>query len=196
MDFKIYYLIIFILVCILILILIFKILNYRTIKKLPINSKLVFYRLFYADQNEEKDENGFGRILCSDKYNLQGKPDYIYKQILGEKLVPIELKSGKIGNGILPHKGDYLQLCAYFLIIEEEFKIRPKFGRLVYSDCVFQVRNTGKVRKEVVGVINNMWDMLENGEGVVNPSFPKCRRCVCRGTVCEFYSENNGKREN
>lgn len=146
------------------------------------------YKLIYTDKKHEKKSDGvlYSKLLQSNRYNIRGKPDYIYKKIIGGGLMPIELKSGKIGDAKAPHEGDLLQLAAYFLIIEEEYQTKPKEGRLVYSDYMFKVKNTKRLRSRLLGTIYDMRNMLEGGEQEANPSYVHCRYCLCRGTVCEI----------
>lgn len=155
-------------------------------KKLPSSNRFGGYTLIYADQKQgSKNEKDFGKLLYSAEYELQGKPDYIFKKRFGKGIVPVELKSGSIGDDPLPHRGDLLQLGAYFLVLEDVYKIRPKFGRLVYQDYMFIVKNTRSIRKEVQRTTKEMREMLVYGVGKANPSFVTCRFCVCNGTVCE-----------
>ncbi len=157
-----------------------------SIKKVPSSNRMRGYSLIYADQKQNgKNEENFGKLLYSAAYELQGKPDYVYKKRFGKDLVPVELKSGKIGNDPLPHRGDLMQLAAYFLILEDVYKVKPKFGRLVYSDYMFVVKNTRGLRKEVMNTTKEMREMLIYGVGKANASFVTCRHCVCNGTVCE-----------
>lgn len=147
-------------------------------------------RLFYTDQKEDKahQKEGivYGKVLYSATYDIQGKPDYIFKTI-GGQLIPMELKSGSISDDeIMPHQGDLIQLAAYFLIIEDLYGIRPKQGRLVYKNKMFIIKNTKKIRQQVENTLDNMRQMLETGQGDCEPSFVKCRYCMCRGTVCEY----------
>lgn len=160
-----------------------------TMKKLSASSRLGGYTLIYADQKQGgKNEKDFGKLLYSAEYELQGKPDYIFKKRFGKGIVPVELKSGHIAEDTMPHQGDLLQLGAYFLILEDVYKIRPKFGRLVYQDYMFVVKNTRSIRKEVQRTTKEMREMLIYGVGKANPSFATCRYCICNGTVCT-YSE-------
>jgi len=146
--------------------------------------------ILYTDQKEEKankKENVvYGKILYSPKYNIQGKPDYVFKKWSGQ-LIPMELKSGSISdNEMMPHAGDLMQLAAYFLIIEDVYGVRPKQGRLVYKNKMFIIRNTKHIRRQVEATIDDMRRMLESEQGVCEPSFVKCRYCMCRGTVCQY----------
>ena len=154
---------------------------------------------FYPDLCRPKairqKSEGFGKLLYSAKYDLRGKPDYIFKKRLGGATVPVELKSGSIKDDPLPHPGDLLQLAAYFLLLEDIYGKRPPYGWLKYSDYMFYVRNTRKIRKEVKQTMADMRKMLEDGEGTPNASFVNCRHCICNGTVCPYgqYHRNGGE---
>lgn len=160
------------------------------LKKMPLRNRMLGYTLIYADQKQGKrNEEGFGKMMYAKKYDLQGKPDYVFRRRFGKAIVPVELKSGRIGESDLPHHGDFLQLCSYFLLLEEVYGVRPRYGWLQYQDGMFFVRNTGKVRKEVEQTMAEMRQMLLDGRGTPNASFVTCRRCMCNGTVCP-YSPN------
>ncbi|WP_352399410.1 hypothetical protein [Anaerotignum sp.] len=159
--------------------------HHWSMKKVVSSNKMWGYHLIYADQKQgRKNEKDFGKLLYSAEFELQGKPDYIYKKRIGKGVVPVELKSGLIGEDPVPHKGDLLQLGAYFLILEDVYKVRPKFGRLIYQDYMFIVKNSKALRKEVQKTTKEMREMLIYGVGKAKPSFPTCRYCVCNGTVC------------
>lgn len=157
------------------------------IRKMTARDDVAGYALIYADQKQGKrGEEDFGKLLYSAKYELQGKPDYVFQSRFSKKIVPVELKSGSIDEEELPHHGDLLQLGAYFLILEDVYGKKPAFGRIVYQDYMFEVKNTAKVRNEVLGTMKEMRDMLHYGVGKAKPSFAHCRPCVCNGTVCQF----------
>lgn len=150
-------------------------------------------RIIYTDQYEtNKDPDvEYGTVLYSLKYDLRGKPDYIFEKKISKNLVPIELKSANIKeDNIEPFEGDLMQLAAYFLIIEDVYKKRPKEGRLVYNNYMFIIKNTRSLRRKVKQILADMRDMLKTGEQNVNPSYVKCRYCICRDTVCEYYGED------
>lgn len=156
-------------------------------RKLPAKDDVWGYTLIYADQKQgKKGEQDFGKLLYSAKYELQGKPDYVFRSRLGRRIVPVELKSGKIGDEDVPHHGDFLQLGAYFLILEDVYGKKPIFGRIVYQDYMFEIKNTAKVRNEVLRTMKEMREMLQYGTGKPKNSFAHCRPCVCNGTVCPF----------
>ncbi|WP_405729188.1 CRISPR-associated protein Cas4 [Anaerotignum sp.] len=157
------------------------------IQKLTARDDVRGYALIYADQKQgKKHEEDFGKLLYSAKYELQGKPDYVFQSPILKKIVPVELKSGSIGEEELPHHGDLLQLGAYFLILEDVYGQKPPFGRIVYQDYMFEIKNTAKIRNEVLSTMKEMRDMLQYGAGKAKPSFATCRPCVCNGTVCQF----------
>lgn len=145
------------------------------------------YSLFYTDQNtKNKNPNViYKKLLFSEKYNIQGKPDFIYKKF--NTCYIIELKSGAIKDEPMPHMGDLLQLVSYFLIVEDLYGYKIKKGKLIYSDYCFIVRNTRALRKYLLNTLEDMRYMLKTGEGEANCSFSHCRYCMCRQTVCEFY---------
>ena len=173
-------------VCLLLLLLILK--NGKpNIQKLTARDDVRGYSLVYADQKQgKKHEEDFGKLLYSAKYELQGKPDYVFQSPFLKKIVPVELKSGEIDEEEMPHRGDLLQLGAYFLILEDVYGQKPPFGRIVYQDYMFEIRNTAKIRNEVLSTMKEMREMLQYGVGKAKPSFATCRPCVCNGTVCEF----------
>lgn len=157
------------------------------LRKLTARDDVRGYSLIYADQKQgRRNEANFGKLLYAAKYELQGKPDYVFQSPFLKKIVPVELKSGSIGEEELPHHGDLLQLGAYFLLLEEVYGQRPPFGRIVYQDYMFEIKNTAKIRNEVLMTMKEMREMLQYGIGKAKPSFATCRPCVCNGTVCEF----------
>ena len=177
---------IIIMVCLLFLLLFVK-KGKPNIQKLTARDDVRGYALIYADQKQgKKHEEDFGKLLYSAKYELQGKPDYIFQSPFLKKIVPVELKSGEIDEEEMPHHGDLLQLGAYFLILEDVYGQKPPFGRIVYQDYMFEIKNTAKIRNEVLSTMKEMREMLQYGVGKAKPDFAHCRPCVCNGTVCEF----------
>ena len=143
-----------------------------------------FYRCIYEDGRG-------GKLLYSQKHNLRGKPDFIYKNIFTGGFIPVELKSGDISDS--PRHGDMMQLAAYFLIIEDAMGKRPKKGYLRYKNATFKVKNTSKLRKMLLTIVQDMRKMLETGTGHAAPSFVHCRYCVAKDTVCDFFNNNYTK---
>ena len=147
----------------------------------------MFHKLIYTDQKVTRRKEGvlYSKLLHDKAHNLTGKPDYIYAHIFTKRPFVVEIKSGEIGNDPHPRYGDLMQLTAYFFIANATFGRRPKKGWLMYRDCVFIIKNTKKLRKELLNVLVGMEQMLETSEGCAAPSFVQCRHCICRNTVCE-----------
>jgi len=144
------------------------------------------YEIIYADSNTRKKlpKGGglSGKLLVSEAHGLRGKPDYIYKK--GNKIVPVELKSATLEKRGA-REGDIMQLAAYFLIIGDVYKLKPRYGYLVYGDAVFKIKNTRGLNKNLRNVTGEMRRMLVTGNGRANAGFVNCKHCICRGTVCE-----------
>lgn len=131
------------------------------------------------------DEKGC-KLLKASHYGLQGKPDYIFETWGLKKLIPLEVKSAVLKED-WPHQGDLMQLIAYFLIIEEVYGKRPPYGKLVYKNKTFTVKNTKKMRKELLKTVKVMQQMLDGKvTPKVTPSFKHCKNCICQQTVCEW----------
>lgn len=152
-------------------------------------------KVIYTDQKQKNTNRSTvqHQLLTSTTYGVRGKPDYIFQKHISKSLIPVELKSGTISEKKLqPYPGDLMQLGVYFLLIEDIYNKRPKEGRLIYKNYMFIIKNTRKLRKNVLYTLEEMRDMLETGEHEVDPSFIKCRGCVCRETVCEFSEVKEG----
>src|SRR5215210_6938461 len=84
--------------------------------------------------------------LFSERLKLVGRPDRIVRQ--GETLIPEEWKSSKRVND-----GHQLQLGAYFLLMEEEYVVRPPFGVVVLGDgSRVEVKNIEGLRSKVLSI--------------------------------------------
>lgn len=164
------------------------------IQKRKLKQTMFGYILIYADQKNSKSakNQNFGKMLYSETYDLRGKPDYVFRRIGSRKIVPVELKSASIGDATLPHYGDYLQLAAYFLLLEDVYGVRPRFGWLKYQDHMFLIRNRRKVRQEVIQTMQKMRNMLSYGASEPKGNFKKCRHCICKGTVCPATKQLDG----
>lgn len=159
------------------------------IRKLRKPPRFLLWKVIYTDMyvREKKDGITYGKILYSEKYELQGKPDIIYRHRITGEILPVEIKSGQTD---CPHNGDLLQVGAYMLIIEDIYNRTPKKTIILYKNNSFVVKNTHFMRNWVLETANKMRTMLETGEEEAKPSFANCRNCVCDQTVCE-YSYNN-----
>src|SRR3954447_8709085 len=113
-------------------------------------------------------------VLYSERLGLVGRPDRIERQ--GDNLIPEEWKPS--AKRVYP--GHRLQLGAYFLLIEEEYGVRPPFGVVVIKDGErVEVRNTEELRSEVLAIAEQIREgraRLDAEIPVNQPSW-KCRAC-------------------
>src|SRR3954465_137909 len=111
--------------------------------------------------------------LFSERLKLVGRPDRIVRQ--GKELIPEEWKSSKRVS-----VGHRLQLGTYFLLIEEEFGVRPPFGVVVIRDGErVEVENTEALRSEVLAIAEKIREHRRHIEQEirVRAIAAKCRAC-------------------
>src|SRR3954468_19956127 len=111
--------------------------------------------------------------LYSERLKLVGRPDRIVRQ--GEWLIPEEWKSSKRVN-----QGHRLQLATYFLLIEEEFGVRPPHGGVVLAGGGrVPVKNTEGLRAEVLSVAEKIREHRRKSQEEIPVRQPaaKCRAC-------------------
>ena len=142
----------------------------------------------YADSASSVDDESVetGRLLYSSRLDIQGKPDFVFKHNITGGIVPVEIKSGNIKDEIMPHLGDLMQLVCYFYMAEEEFGRKVKYGKIIYKDYMFKVKNTARLRKQLEKTTVRMRKMLKCGKEKANADYLTCRHCVCAGTVCRY----------
>jgi CRISPR-associated exonuclease Cas4 len=120
-------------------------------------------------------------LLSSERLKLVGRPDRIVRR--GRTLIPEEWKSAsRVSDG---HR---LQLGAYFLLLEEEYGVRPPFGVIVLGDGTrARVRNTDKLRARVLSIAERIREhrRLMHGEIPVRAIAAKCRACGQRGNCSQ-----------
>lgn len=150
--------------------------------------KMSGYRIIYADSSQSMDDENVetGRLLYSERLDIQGKPDFVFKHSITGGIVPVEIKSGNIKAEAMPHMGDLMQLVCYFYIAEEEFGRKVKYGKIIYKDYMFEVKNTAHLRKQLEKTTADMRKMLKCGKAKANADYITCRHCVCAGTVCRY----------
>jgi CRISPR-associated exonuclease Cas4 len=111
--------------------------------------------------------------LLSERLKLVGRPDRIVKR--GKTFIPEEWKSAKRVND-----GHKLQLGTYFLLIEEEYGVRPPFGVVVLGDgSRVEVKNTERLRSEVLAIAQKIREHRAKirEEIPVRQPAAKCRGC-------------------
>ncbi len=126
----------------------------------------------YVDALDETTE-----MLISEKYGLKGRPDYILKR--EGKLVPVEVKTGRVPRG--PLFSHIVQLAAYCLLLEEKYKQPPPYGIIRYADVQHKIEYTSDLKKTLISKIQDMKEILHGGEAHRNHKRPnKCKGCSRR----------------
>jgi CRISPR-associated exonuclease Cas4 len=122
--------------------------------------------------------------LYSERLQLVGRPDRIVKR--GGAYIPEEWKSSRRVS-----HGHRLQLATYFILIEEQYGVRPAFGVIVLGDGTrVEVPNTEALREEVLSIaaaIRERRARLKESVPVNQPAH-KCRKCGQREN-CSQASE-------
>lgn len=135
--------------------------------------------MIYADEKGTK-------MLVAEELGLQGKPDMIFETWGLRRYIPLEIKSGRLKDEE-PHLGDLYQLVIYFLLVEAVYGKRPPYGKLVYANKTFKVRNTAKLRRKAIQTVEEMRQMLDGKTHTkAKTDFMKCKHCVCKDTVCQW----------
>lgn len=129
--------------------------------------------------------------LFSERLKLTGRPDRIVRE--GDTLIPEEWKATakRVSDG---HR---LQLGTYFLLIEEEYGVRPPHGVIVLGDgSRVHVRNTEELRSKVLGIaerIRAARRALREEIPVRQPAV-KCRACGQRENCVQAAPETRKAR--
>lgn len=169
------------------LVLLIKIFFVRNIKKTNIKFPYWPWVLIYSDERNKKQNNTIKTKVLFDKKNkLCGKPDLIYQNLLTKNIIPIELKSGQVGNYKKPKPGDLFQVIAYFIILESCFKKKPRYGYLIYSDYMFMIPNKRYLRKKVLKALKDMRLMLKGKFISHEKNLSACKKCICNNSVCKI----------
>jgi CRISPR-associated exonuclease Cas4 len=111
--------------------------------------------------------------LYSERLGLVGRPDRIVRR--GDTYIPEEWKSSKCVS-----RGHRLQLATYFILIEEEYGVRPPYGVVVLGDgSRVEVKNTDALRSEVLSIAAKIREQRARLREPVPVSQPasKCTRC-------------------
>lgn len=120
--------------------------------------------------------------LFSEKYGLVGRPDRIVRE--GERFIPEEWKSSKRVS-----EGHRLQLGTYFLLIEEEYGVRPPHGVVVLGDgSRVVVKNTETLRWKVLATAEDIRRHRRTirDEILVRQPAAKCRACGQRDKCAQI----------
>lgn len=113
-------------------------------------------------------------LLRSDRYGLQGRPDYVVQD--GRHYIPVEVKSGDAPA--VPYDSHRLQLAAYCLLVEEATGKAPPHGVIRYDDRAVRVPYDAALRGELLATIEEMRRHLRAGESPPPTPFPaRCAYC-------------------
>lgn len=116
------------------------------------------------------------KFLYSKKYNLGGKPDEIV--IIDGKTIPVEWKSSRFRGH--PYKGHILQLAAYCLLIEEEYRKKPPYGILKYGEKeIPPILFTNELRASLLTKIKKMREINPEEDDLppICDDVRKCKNC-------------------
>ena len=118
-----------------------------------------------------------GVTLTSYRLGLTGRPGRLIRE--DGALIPEEWKSARV---VRPsHRA---QLGVYFLLVEEELRVRPPHGFVVLGDGTrHRIGNTEELRAWALGLVARI--RAARAEATrpvpVSPSPGQCRRCGVRG---------------
>jgi len=96
-----------------------------------------------------------GKTLYAKSVNLIGKPDYLIEQ--KGMVIPVEVKTGKTPPE--PYLNHTMQLMAYCLLVEENYRKRPPGGYVRYPNQEFHLQYTDEARAsllELIGELNEL----------------------------------------
>jgi CRISPR-associated exonuclease Cas4 len=115
--------------------------------------------------------------LTSRRYGLTGKPDRLVRG--GGTVVIEEWKSGRVVRPA--HRA---QMGVYFLLVEDQFRVKPSHGFIVTGDGArHRIDNTDELRAWVLGLAGQI-RAARAAVAVpipVNPTPGQCRMCGMRG---------------
>lgn len=117
-----------------------------------------------------------GESLYDPVLDLAGRPDYLVEQ--GDRLIPVEIKSGRSHAG--PRVSHRLQLAAYCRLVESVYARRPPYGILQYADQAFAIANTRQLRDELARTVEEMRGDLGQALDRSHDSPERCRACGFR----------------
>jgi CRISPR-associated exonuclease Cas4 len=88
--------------------------------------------------------------LISRRHELVGRPDYLVRtEERGQQIIiPVEVKSRKRPAAL--YDNHVLQLAAYCLLVEDNYKTTPPYGLLHYADATLKIPFTDQLRSQVL----------------------------------------------
>ena len=123
--------------------------------------------------------------IFSRRFGIVGRPDYLVTvqddQTGANLVIPVEVKSRN--RPAAAFDSHILQLAAYCLLVEDQFKQRPPYGLLRYADATIKLPNTDELRQLALDAAEDIRrnrtsvdvDQQHNDAG-------RCRGCGYRAT--------------
>ena len=109
--------------------------------------------------------------------HLAGKPDYLVRQ--GDKIIPIEVKSGQAPPA--PYDSHIYQLAAYCLLVDRTLGQRPDYGILHYQNRSFAIDFTPDLEAKLLEILAEMRRSEKSGRaGRSHDQASRCARCGFR----------------
>ncbi|MEC7543877.1 MAG: Dna2/Cas4 domain-containing protein, partial [Candidatus Thermoplasmatota archaeon] len=123
-------------------------------------------------------DGGDSFLLEDENTGLRGRPDQITR--IGEDLIPVELKTGKIPKK--PHKSHRFQILAYLHLIESMTGNPPPFGFLRYgTESVYSIEWNEKEKEKLFDIIKEIQRVTVQGGAKRDHNRPgKCESCSRR----------------
>jgi len=152
---------------------------YDFLKHLQITTKLRRLYNLGKDVIEYTDTmNDDTKLLVSKRQKIRGRPDYILKK--EGNIIPVEVKTGRVPKG--PHFSHILQLAAYCMLVEENYKKRPPFGLIRYGkEKEFKIDYDEKLEQTLLSKLDEMRDCVSRGVAHRNHKRKnKCKYCSRR----------------
>ncbi|MFO8110650.1 MAG: CRISPR-associated protein Cas4 [Thermoplasmata archaeon] len=130
----------------------------------------------YVDEMDDESD-----LLVSNIFKIRGRPDYIIEK--DGKYIPVEVKTGRVPKG--PFFSHVLQCAAYCFLVEESFRSTPPHGIIQYGTREFKVDYDSELKKLLLTKVEEMKEILDNGEVHRNHNRPgKCANCS-RREICK-----------
>ena len=119
------------------------------------------------------------RSLVSHKYGVVGKPDYLVHE--GDRIIPVEIKSGNAPPDGQPREGHVLQALAYCMLVEDQLGAQSPRAIIKYANRQFEIGNTPAARAALKATLSKMRRALTTGEAHRTHEEPwRCALCGVR----------------
>ena len=117
-----------------------------------------------------------GETLYDPVLDLAGRPDYLLVQ--GDRLIPVEVKSGRAHAG--PRLSHKLQLAAYCRLVQAVYARRPAVGILQYADRRYDIPFTAELEAQLTQVVAAMRQDFGRELDRSHDSPERCLACAYR----------------